>query len=100
MMGAQRWLSTAVAPHHRCKGLGLLLGSLTAQWWCTPRPGGAFRQLRVASATSQRPAVGLQPSACHTSPTLPDTCVSAKQAAGTCSCPYTLSTPPSPCWCS
>ena len=38
----------------------------------------------------------------HFTHLLPDTCVSAKQAAGTCtcSCPYTLSTLPSACWCS
>ena len=35
--GAQRWLSVvvtpmAVAPHHLCKGLVLLLGSLRALW--------------------------------------------------------------------
>ena len=65
-MGAQRWLSTAVAPmavapYHRCKGLALLRGSLTAQWWCTLHPGEGSRQLRMATATSCQPAAGRSP---------------------------------------
>ena len=100
MMGAQRWLSRAVAPmavtpSHRCKGLVLLLGSLTAPWWCTLHPGVPLWAASCGKCTTSCQPVGLQPSAYHTPPTLPDTACKL----GSCSRLYTLSPLPSASWC-